>query len=173
MAVPTLPNHVQVSEPQELEEDPPALERQTTQPLNRTRWATTRQPGRKGTNKRRSIFQRNMKRMSSLYTHRDSATTDATDLKAEAIANDNVIEGPAHRTIYVNQPLPPHALDEEGRPLHVFKRNKIRTAKYTPLSFIPKNLWFQLHNVANIYFIFIVVLGVSESARLQLEHALD
>jgi hypothetical protein len=65
------------------------------------------------------------------------------------------------RTIYVNTPLPPSAKTEEGRIKAQYARNKIRTAKYTPLSFVPKNLWFQLHNIANVYFIFIVILGVS------------
>lgn len=50
--------------------------------------------------------------------------------------------------------------DEDGRPLATYPRNKIRTAKYTPISFIPKNLWFQFQNVANIYFLFIIIIGV-------------
>lgn len=37
--------------------------------------------------------------------------------------------------------------------------NKIRTTKYTLLSFLPKNLLEQFHRVANLYFIFIVVLN--------------
>lgn len=37
--------------------------------------------------------------------------------------------------------------------------NKIRTAKYTLLSFLPKNLLEQFHRVANLYFIFIVCLN--------------
>ncbi|GKT92558.1 LOW QUALITY PROTEIN: phospholipid-translocating P-type ATPase domain-containing protein [Colletotrichum tofieldiae] len=49
-------------------------------------------------------------------------------------------------------------LDEEGHPILHFPRNKIRTAKYTPLSFIPKNLWFQFQNIANIFFLFLVIL---------------
>lgn len=57
-------------------------------------------------------------------------------------------------------PLPQTERDEEGQPLAHYARNKIRTAKYTPLSFIPKNLWFQFHNIANVYFLFIIILGV-------------
>ncbi|CAG5044764.1 unnamed protein product [Parnassius apollo] len=37
--------------------------------------------------------------------------------------------------------------------------NKIRTTKYTFLSFIPKNLFEQFHRIANVYFIFIVLLN--------------
>ena len=69
------------------------------------------------------------------------------------------------RRIFVNIPLPDDAKDEEGRPTANFGRNKIRTSKYTPLSFVPKNLWFQFHNIANIYFFFLVILTVS-SPRL-------
>lgn len=65
------------------------------------------------------------------------------------------------RTLYFNQPLPSTMLDEEGHPILDFPRNKIRTAKYTALSFVPKNLWFQFHNVANIFFLFLIILVVS------------
>ncbi|CAF4854088.1 unnamed protein product [Pieris macdunnoughi] len=37
--------------------------------------------------------------------------------------------------------------------------NKIRTTKYTLLSFLPKNLFEQFHRIANVYFIFIVLLN--------------
>lgn len=37
--------------------------------------------------------------------------------------------------------------------------NKIRTTKYTLLSFLPRNLLEQFHRVANLYFIFIVLLN--------------
>ncbi|KAK6361092.1 hypothetical protein TWF730_004841 [Orbilia blumenaviensis] len=64
------------------------------------------------------------------------------------------------RHVYVNLPLPPEEQDEDGKPIAQYARNKIRTAKYTPLSFIPKNLWLQFHNVANIYFLFITILQI-------------
>jgi hypothetical protein len=65
------------------------------------------------------------------------------------------------RRIYFNVSVPPEERDEEGRIRAKYVRNKIRTAKYTPLSFVPKNLWFQFHNIANIYFLFTVILSVS------------
>ncbi|CAO3628350.1 unnamed protein product [Cunninghamella echinulata] len=40
----------------------------------------------------------------------------------------------------------------------IFNTNRIRTSKYTPLTFIPKNLFEQFRNVANLYFLFLVVL---------------
>lgn len=65
-----------------------------------------------------------------------------------------------NRTVWFNLPLPDHAKNEAGLPKATFARNKIRTSKYTPLSFIPKNLWFQFHNIANVYFLFIIILGI-------------
>lgn len=69
-------------------------------------------------------------------------------------------DGQGPRTILFNTPLPPGAVDEEGLPLKHYRRNKIRTAKYTPLSFIPKNIWYQFHNIANVYFLFLIILAV-------------
>lgn len=66
----------------------------------------------------------------------------------------------AGRRVYFNVPLPQSERDDEGHPIAQYARNKIRTAKYTPLSFVPKNLWFQFHNIANVYFLFIIILGV-------------
>lgn len=64
------------------------------------------------------------------------------------------------RTIYFNQPLPESEIDPDtGHIANEYPRNKIRTTKYTPLNFIPKNLFLQFHNIANIYFLFIVILG--------------
>lgn len=68
--------------------------------------------------------------------------------------------GPGPRQLYFNQPLPSSLVDEDGSPIQQFTRNKIRTAKYTPLSFLPKNLWFQFQNIANIFFLFLVILVI-------------
>lgn len=67
----------------------------------------------------------------------------------------------APRKIFFNSPLPADMLDENGNPSTHYKRNKIRTAKYTPLSFIPKNIYWQFHNIANIYFLILIILAVS------------
>uniref|UniRef100_A0A8C2L3H3 Phospholipid-transporting ATPase n=1 Tax=Cyprinus carpio TaxID=7962 RepID=A0A8C2L3H3_CYPCA len=40
-----------------------------------------------------------------------------------------------------------------------YSRNKVRTTKYTFLSFIPKNLFEQLHRFANLYFVFLAALN--------------
>lgn len=43
--------------------------------------------------------------------------------------------------------------------LKTYKINKIQTSKYSFLSFLPKNLFEQLHRIANIYFILIAALN--------------
>ncbi|KAI8388333.1 uncharacterized protein BYT42DRAFT_559728 [Radiomyces spectabilis] len=75
------------------------------------------------------------------------------------------------RKIYVNMPLPHYEYDDKGNRIKEhYVPNRIRTAKYTPLSFIPKNLFEQFRNVANLYFLFLVILqciplfGVTEPA---------
>ena len=40
-----------------------------------------------------------------------------------------------------------------------YANNKIRTTKYTIISFLPKNLFEQMHRWANLYFIFIALLN--------------
>lgn len=66
-----------------------------------------------------------------------------------------------NRDIYWNLPLPATSLDEDGNPPQ-YARNKIRTTKYTPITFIPKNLYYQFGNVANIYFLTMIILGAFE-----------
>ncbi|KAH8811507.1 P-type ATPase-like protein [Xylogone sp. PMI_703] len=123
----------------------------------RSRWATQRMKSKKGNKKRRSIVDR-IHRQSRSSEKRISGASAKTDLNGEQDAKD---DGNAQepRTIYFNQPLPRDAVDEQGYPLAKYGRNKIRTAKYTPLSFIPKNLFYQFHNIANVYFLFLIILA--------------
>lgn len=128
--------------------------------MKRHRWGTQRHAkGRpKDTPKRsKSIFARSHSRRHG-SSHRHSNSHQLPTESTESL--DAIPAGP--HTVYFNMPLPEHMLDpESGSTIHKYPRNKIRTAKYTPLSFIPKNLFRQFQNVANIYFLFIVILGVS------------
>lgn len=135
-------------------------------PTKRIRWATQRVTGRSGTQKRKSIFNRHLNRTGSTKEKRESATDDT---KAPEEDEKDAGEQPSNRIIYFNQPLPPESKDSDGHPLVHFKRNKIRTAKYTPISFIPKNLWLQFHNIANVYFLFIIILSVRTHSRFPLK----
>uniref|UniRef100_A0A3B3BJ36 Phospholipid-transporting ATPase n=1 Tax=Oryzias melastigma TaxID=30732 RepID=A0A3B3BJ36_ORYME len=64
-------------------------------------------------------------------------------------ANKSSSQGPSgkRRTVFAC-----HALES-------YKSNTIRTTKYSFLSFLPKNLFEQLHRFANVYFIFLAALN--------------
>lgn len=126
----------------------------------RLRWATHRHTPASSRRKRQSIMDRLHKRSPSDKTTYSDGTDAHGDATEHGEGADAAIEVGDRRTIYFNMSLPTSARDEEGHPLAQYPRNKIRTAKYTPLSFIPKNLWYQFHNIANIYFLFIIILQV-------------
>jgi len=137
-------------------------ETEVSHPQKRIRWATHRATGLKAESKRHSLKER-------LHRRIGSGGEKQPDLgKESGLQPDQSPEGSdagaeqqdGGRRVYFNVPLPQRERDPEGHPLANYARNKIRTAKYTPLSFIPKNLWFQFHNIANVYFLFIIILGV-------------
>jgi phospholipid-translocating ATPase len=149
---------------------------EVSNPVKRIRWATHRAKGPKGDKKRESLLARAVHRRTSSKEKSDPPSkrlsgtdTDPGDTKGEEeenSENDDSGDNDGGRRIFFNVPLPDDARDTDGIPLAHFPRNKIRTAKYTPISFIPKNLWFQFHTVANIYFLFIIILGVSPRSSL-------
>ncbi|KAJ1996031.1 phospholipid transporting ATPase [Coemansia spiralis] len=61
------------------------------------------------------------------------------------------------RAVYVNVSLPTSEFDAHGRSPQ-YPPNQIRTAKYTIVSFVPKNLIEQFRRAANIYFLFLLIL---------------
>ncbi|KAJ5053830.1 uncharacterized protein L3040_000121 [Drepanopeziza brunnea f. sp. 'multigermtubi'] len=135
----------------------------------RLRWATQRHAGNKGKNKRSSIMGR-LGHKGSMSSEKKRFSTGGDSLGGvqgrpestdegpeEEVVDDQEGQGP--RKVYFNLPLPPEAVDEDGHPAQQFRRNKIRTAKYTAISFIPKNLYFQFQNIANVYFLFLIILA--------------
>jgi len=62
------------------------------------------------------------------------------------------------RTLYINLALPNSFLTPKGDPIARFVRNKVRTSKYTIVTFIPKNLFEQFRRAANIYFLALVII---------------
>lgn len=142
----------------------------------RSRWATRKLTQKSSGVKRLSIMDRiGHKRTPSTEKKRQSGGTNSLppgDDDTPDDEDDDQNSPPADagsatsgdeddgRVLYFNLPLPDEFKDEDGHPKQHYTRNKIRTAKYTPLSFIPKNLWFQFHNIANIFFLFLVILVV-------------
>ncbi|XP_051929664.1 phospholipid-transporting ATPase VA isoform X2 [Hippocampus zosterae] len=49
--------------------------------------------------------------------------------------------------------------EDDNNPNRQYADNKIKTTKYTVLSFLPKNLFEQFHRFANVYFVFIALLN--------------
>lgn len=141
----------------------------------RSRWATRKMTVKSSAIKRLSLTGRLNRKSLTSEKKRQSGGSETLQSSQATHENGNQHSGDANddeeeeevdlehgpRQLYFNLPLPPDLLDEDGNPLHEFTRNKIRTAKYTPLSFTPKNLWFQFQNVANIFFLFLVILVVS------------
>jgi phospholipid-translocating ATPase len=161
---------------------PHTQEEATPTTTKRLRWATQKLKRHDGGRKRASILDR-FHRSSHSEKKRDSSgaeslgTLEGIQETAED-GTDNGEDGQGPRMIFFNVPLPLEKLDEHGRPRVQFSRNKIRTAKYTPLSFLPKNLWYQFHNIANIYFLFLIILAVSNRSNfillsLKLTHLAD
>ncbi|KAL2819991.1 hypothetical protein BJX63DRAFT_380938 [Aspergillus granulosus] len=125
-------------------------------PTKRQRWATTRATNAGGMRKRVSIMDRFHRRAEARDEKRRSTAANSV---AGTVAPDPLPEHPGNRKVYVNVPLPESERDEDGHPIANYPRNKVRTAKYTPITFVPKNLWFQFQNIANIYFLFIIILS--------------
>ncbi|KAL8950774.1 MAG: hypothetical protein Q9222_003206 [Ikaeria aurantiellina] len=134
-------------------------------PVKRIRWATQRVTGSNERHLRHSIKDRFQQRRTA-STEKKRQSGDAPPLhgiQEEPESSEPSELGDDHaggRRIFFNIPLPDDAKDGDGHPVAHYERNKIRTAKYTPLSFVPKNLWFQFHNVANVYFLFVILLGI-------------
>jgi phospholipid-translocating ATPase len=118
-----------------------------------------------GVKKRVSIIDRFHKRASWKEEKRRSTSSFLPSVSETPTGEEEGDERqqPARR-IYFNIPIPASERDEEGNLKAHYPRNKIRTSKYTPLTFVPKNLWLQFHNIANIYFLFIIILAVSNPA---------
>ncbi|CAK7567246.1 MAG: phospholipid transporting ATPase [Sporothrix epigloea] len=135
----------------------------------RSRWATRKMTVKSSNKKRLSLMGRAHSKAMALEKKRASYGSeslrqpgeDGHEENAPSVEADNEDEhdGPGPRTLYFNLSLPEDQRDENGAPKQLFARNKIRTAKYTPLSFIPKNLYFQFQNIANIFFLFLVILA--------------
>jgi phospholipid-translocating ATPase len=139
----------------------------------RSRWATRKLTVKRSSLKRMSIINRKNKRGSHSEKKRVSGGTeslrqaagDASQEQEDAnsVSSEDVSEP---RQLYFNIPLPGDLKDSDGHPRQRYPRNKIRTAKFTALSFLPKDLWFQFHNIANIFFLFTVILVVSVLRQL-------
>ncbi|KAF9425231.1 hypothetical protein BGZ76_003364, partial [Entomortierella beljakovae] len=65
------------------------------------------------------------------------------------------------RRVFVNIAPPTRFLDKNGLPKTTYGSNRISTAKYTTLSFLPKNLFEQFRRVANMFFLFMAIIQLT------------
>ncbi|CAO3573025.1 unnamed protein product [Mortierella alpina] len=65
------------------------------------------------------------------------------------------------RRVFVNIPPPAQYLDKSGAPKLAYGSNRINTAKYTTLTFLPKNLFEQFRRVANMFFLFMAIIQLT------------
>lgn len=135
-------------------------------PTKRLRWATQRLSPAEGRRKRNTIIRALSRHKMEKDDSRPQSSGQLSNLGGDRPPSMLGEEQP--RRIFFNTPLPSELLDEDGAPIQQFSRNKIRTAKYTPLIFIPKNLWLQFHNIANVYFLFVTILAVGSCVNMSL-----
>eukprot|EP00211_Chloroparvula_japonica_P013344 CAMPEP_0119134402 /NCGR_PEP_ID=MMETSP1310-20130426/16790_1 /TAXON_ID=464262 /ORGANISM="Genus nov. species nov., Strain RCC2339" /LENGTH=111 /DNA_ID=CAMNT_0007125193 /DNA_START=212 /DNA_END=544 /DNA_ORIENTATION=- len=57
------------------------------------------------------------------------------------------------RTVYAN--------DAQRNARTAYPSNYVRTTRYSLLTFIPLNLWEQLHRLANVFFVVVMVLSLT------------
>lgn len=68
--------------------------------------------------------------------------------------------GPRFRTVVPNHVVGPDIpVKNKNHPNCDYRSNRIKTTKYSALTFLPKNLFEQFHRFANLYFILVVALN--------------
>lgn len=108
---------------------------------------------------RKSGHSRQASRSESVYTLRNNAPPPKwRQMLCSWLQFQPEDEEPRFRTVVPNHLVPPQT-PKKVHPNGDRCDNRIRTTKYTLLSFLPKNLLEQFHRVANLYFIFIVLLN--------------
>lgn len=108
-----------------------------------------------GSIRRDSIYEE--VRRSSLKSTRSSISRHPSVRRTETIVKLRKI-GSDGRRVFINLPLPSYNLKSNGKAVHTYVSNKIRTSKYTIPSFVPKNLFEQFRRPANMYFLGMAII---------------
>ncbi|KXN91577.1 Phospholipid-transporting ATPase DNF1 [Leucoagaricus sp. SymC.cos] len=105
----------------------------------------------------RAEHRKTMHKKRSRFFRRHHEKKAASVVSADSSTPLKEIPG-VRRNVYVNYPLAPEEVGSDGEPKARYVRNKVRTTKYTILTFIPKNLYEQFRRVANLFFLSLVIL---------------
>ncbi|GAA5983570.1 hypothetical protein JCM5350_004867 [Sporobolomyces pararoseus] len=108
----------------------------------------------------RAELERNVTRQNAIFEAQESArrqekqdAEERSKKEQEDKKKGKKVKAKERRVVYVNV---------EGAKTNpkAYERNKVRTSKYTLISFLPKNLAEQFRRIANIYFLALVILQV-------------
>lgn len=99
--------------------------------------------------RRRSTIMNDENKRNSMYSRHSSQKVETT-VKLRKIMTGG-------RRIYINLPLPSFELSKKGH-APAYASNRIRTSKYTIITFVPKNLFEQFRRPANLYFLGMAIL---------------
>ncbi|GAA5901112.1 uncharacterized protein JCM6883_004758 [Sporobolomyces salmoneus] len=108
----------------------------------------------------RAELERNVTRQNAIFEAQESArrqekqdAEERSKKEQEDKKKGKKVKVKERRVVYVNV---------EGAKTNpkAYERNKVRTSKYTLISFLPKNLAEQFRRIANIYFLALVILQV-------------
>jgi hypothetical protein len=84
--------------------------------------------------------------------------SESMALDRSSISSKKVVTRGEKRVVYVNLHPPQEKFDHKGHYTVQYADNRIRTTKYTVLTFLPKNLFEQFRRLANFYFLALVIL---------------
>ncbi|GAA5852544.1 hypothetical protein JCM3766R1_003525 [Sporobolomyces carnicolor] len=108
----------------------------------------------------RAELERNVTRQNAIFEAQESArrqekqdAEERTKREEEDKKKGKKVNAKERRVVYVNA-------DGAKTNPKAYERNKVRTSKYTLISFLPKNLAEQFRRIANIYFLALVILQV-------------
>lgn len=107
----------------------------------------------------RAHHSRQASRSDSIYTLRRSSIAGPWKRAWWCLTRRRNTEPDTRHMSVVPNHLVPEKTPPKDHPNGHRHGNQIRTTKYTLFSFLPKNLFEQFHRIANVYFIFIVLLN--------------
>ncbi|KZT25558.1 phospholipid-translocating P-type ATPase [Neolentinus lepideus HHB14362 ss-1] len=108
----------------------------------------------------RAERRKSMRRKTSRFFRKGASEKKRPTTASSDVGTTSTVVPGERRNVYINHPLSAMEVDHHGEPVKTYVRNKVRTSKYTIITFIPKNLYEQFRRVANLYFLALTVVQV-------------